>query len=239
MNKHQILNEIKNLSNEELAAHHARFFKMGKGEYGEGDLFYGLKVPEVRKISKKYFKTIDLREIDELIKNPYHEVRLAAIVMLVLKYPKASVEVKEEIYNLYLNNVDYVNNWDLVDISAQHIVGAFLFKNNTDKLWELANSDHLWSQRISLLATFYFIKQGEYSHTVALSKHFLNHKHDLIHKATGWMLREIGKRDVDVLYSFLDEFHKTMPRTMLRYAIEKFPLEKRCVYMAKPTDPGK
>lgn len=229
----QIINEIKSLSNPEFATHHLKFFKTGKGEYGEGDLFYGLKVPDVRKISKKYFKSINLSQIDELIKNPYHEVRLTAIVMLVLKYQKASIEEQEKIYNLYLNNVNFINNWDLVDISAQHIVGAFLFQKNTQKLWELANSNHLWSERISVLATLYFIRQGEYSHTTELSKHFLNHKHDLMHKATGWMLREVGKRDINSLHSFLEEFHKTMPRTMLRYAIEKLPQQKRIIYMKK------
>ena len=233
MNAEQIINELKSLSNPDLAVHHLRFFKTGKGEYAEGDLFYGLTVPDVRKISKKYYKNIDLSDIDELIKNPYHEVRLTAIVMLILKYQKAGIEEQEKIYNLYLNNVKYINNWDLVDISAQHIVGAFLFGNNTEKLWELANSNHLWSERISVLATFYFIRQGEYTHTIELSKHFLTHKHDLMHKATGWMLREMGKRDINILYSFLDEFHKIMPRTMLRYAIEKLSKEKRINYMKK------
>jgi len=233
MNIEQILNELKNFSDKKLADHHAKFFKTGKGEYAEGDLFYGIKVPEVRKISNKYFKNIDLNEIDILIKNPFHEARLTAILMLVLKYPKSSFEEKEKIYNLYLNNVNYINNWDLVDISAQYVVGPFLFKNNPQKLLELAESDHLWSQRISILATFYFIRQGEYSQTIELAKLFLNHNHDLMHKATGWMLREVGKRDINVLYSFLDKFHKVMPRTMLRYSIEKIPKEKRSIYMKK------
>lgn len=230
----QVIKELKNYSNKEYADHHAQFFKTGKGEYGEGDLFYGLRVPDVRKVSKKYFKDIDLSEIDTLIKNPFHEVRLAALVMLVLKYPKASFSEKEEIFNLYLSNVKYINNWDLVDISAQYIVGPFLFENDiTEKLWDLAQTDHLWSQRISVLATLYFIRQGEYSHTLELSRHFLTHNHDLMHKATGWMLREVGKRDLNVLNSFLDEFHKSMPRTMLRYAIEKLSQERRIHYMTK------
>jgi 3-methyladenine DNA glycosylase AlkD len=229
----QIIDEIKNFSSPELAVHHLRFFKTGKDEYGEGDLFYGLKVPDIRKISKKHFNSIDLSQIDGLIKHPYHEVRLTAIVMLILKNKKASFDEQEKIYNLYLNNVNYINNWDLVDISAHHIIGAFLFKKNTAKLWELARSGHLWSERISVVSTFYFIRQGEYSHTLELSKHFLNHKHDLIHKATGWMLREVGKRDVGALYSFLDENYKIMPRTMLRYSIEKISPDKRALYMQK------
>ena len=233
MNAEKITNEIKSFSNSEFAAHHARFFKTGKNEYGEGDLFYGLKVPEIRKIAKKYFKNITLKEIDILIKNPFHEVRMVAILMLVLKYPKVAEEEQGKIYNLYLSNVNYINNWDLVDISAPHIIGAYLFKNNTEKLWELANSEHLWSQRISVLSTFYFIRQGEFIPTMELSKYFLKHEHDLIHKATGWMLREVGKRDVNSLYSFLNKFHKTMPRTMLRYAVEKIPPQQRIIYMKK------
>ena len=229
----QINNEIKNLADPELAVHHLRFFKTGKGEYAEGDLFYGLRVPDVRKIAKKYFKTIDLSEIDVLIKNPYHEVRLAAIIMLILKYRKADSEGQKKIYNLYLSNVDYINNWDLIDISAYAIVGAFLFNKNTEKLWELAKSGHLWSERISVLATLYFIKYGEYTHSIELAKHFLNHKHDLMHKATGWILREVGKKDINVLYAFLDQFHKVMPRTMLRYSLEKLSEEKRIIYMKK------
>lgn len=231
--KEQIINELKSCSNKEYADHHQRFFKTGKGEYGEGDLFYGLRVPDVRKIAKKYFRIINLEEIEELIQNPYHEFRLSAVIMLVLKYPKSSTTEQEKIYNLYLNNVNYINNWDLVDVSAQYIVGPFLFKKDTQKLWELAKSDHLWSQRISILSTFYFIRQGVYSNTIELSEHFLTHKHDLMHKATGWMLREVGNKDVETLYTFLDKYHKIMPRTMLRYAVEKLPEEKKKIYMKK------
>lgn len=228
----KIINEIKSYANEEFAIHHSHFFKTAKGEYGEGDLFLGLKVPTVRMISKKYFKETNLTQVNILMKNPFHEVRLAAIVMLVLKYEKAQAKEKEDIFNLYLKNVKYINNWDLVDVSAQYIVGPFIF-DSTEKLWELAATNHLWSQRISVLATFYYIRQGSYQATLDLSKHFLTHKHDLMHKATGWMLREIGKRDIDTLYSFLDEHHKVMPRTMLRYSIEKLPSEKRKAYMLR------
>lgn len=228
----EIINEIKSYANEKFAIHHSHFFKTGEGEYGEGDLFLGLKVPTVRLISKKYFKEINLTQINILIKNPFHEVRLAAIIMLVLKYKKAEKKEKEKIFNLYLKNINYINNWDLVDLSAPYIVGPFVFGSNK-KLWELAKTDHLWSQRISVLATFYFIREGSYQTTLDLSKYFLTHKHDLIHKATGWMLREIGKRNINVLYSFLDEHHKVMPRTMLRYSIEKLPQEKRKAYMLR------
>jgi len=229
----KILNEIKNLADLKIAEQNKRFFKTGKGEYGEGDLFYGIKVPDIRKIAKKYFKIIDLSEINKLLPNPYHEARLTAIIMLVLKYQKADIAEKENIYNLYVSNVNYINSWDLVDISAAHIVGAFLHKNKPDKLLELACSKHLWSERIAMVATLYFIKQNECLYTIKLAKLFLAHKHDLMHKAAGWMLREVGKSDVNVLYAFLDEFHKSMPRTMLRYAIEKLSPEKRTFYMAK------
>lgn len=230
----KIINEIKSYANEKLAAHHAGFFKTGKGEYGEGDIFLGLKNPTVRLVTKKYFKEISLTQINTLIKNPYHEIRLTAIIMLVLKYEKAKDKGKEkkEIFNLYLQNVEYINNWDLVDLSAQYIIGPFIF-DSTEKLWELAKTSHLWSQRIAIIATLYFIRQGSYKATLDLSEYFLTHKHDLIHKATGWMLREVGKRDIDTLYGFLDKHHKVMPRTMLRYSIEKIPEEKRKVYMLK------
>lgn len=228
----QIINEIKSYENKKFAAHHSIFFKTAKGEYGSGDLFLGLKVPTVRMISKKYYDKVNLKQINILIKNPYHEIRLAAIIMLVLKYKKAEPKEKEKIFKLYLKNVNYINNWDLVDVSAQYIVGPFVF-GSSKKLWELAKTDHLWSQRISVLSTFYFIRQGSYQATLDLSKHFLSHKHDLIHKATGWMLREIGKRDISALCAFLDEHHKVMPRTMLRYSIEKLPQDKKKFYMLR------
>lgn len=228
-----LLKEITDLADPAFAEHHLRFFKTGKGQYGEGDMFYGLKVPDIRKLAKNYYQTIDLDALNKLIKNPYHEVRLLALIMMVYKYKKTDELEQEKIYNLYLNNVEHINNWDLVDTSAEHLVGGYLFNRDRQKLWDLANSGHLWSERISVMSTFYFIKQGDYSYTVELSKHFLPHKHDLMHKATGWMLREMGKRDIKALYAFLDEFHKIMPRTMLRYAIEKLSAEKRAFYMKK------
>lgn len=228
----KIINEIKSYSNEKFAIHHSHFFKTAKGEYGEGDLFLGLRVPTVRFISKKYFKKISLTQVNILIKNPYHEIRLAAIIMLVLKYEKAQTKEKEEIFNLYLANINHINNWDLVDLSAQYIIGPFIF-DSSEKLWELAKTSHLWSQRIAVLSTLYFIRHGSYQATLDLSKYFLTHKHDLIHKATGWMLREIGKRDINTLYTFLDEHHKVMPRTMLRYSIEKLSEDKRKAYMIR------
>lgn len=228
----ELIEEIKSLRCEKSAAHVACFFKTGKGEYGEGDKFFGAKTPDLKKIIKKYYKQTTLEEIDVIIKNEYHEIRSAALSIMVLKYPKTSPEEQKKLYELYLKNVNYINNWDLVDISAQYIVGPYVFPD-TEKLWELAKSGHLWSERIAMISTLYFIRQGEFNATTVLAEHFLTHKHDLIHKASGWMLREMGKRDIKPLYEFLDKFHKQMPRTMLRYSIEKLTTDKRSFYLAK------
>lgn len=233
MTASSIINDLKSLANEEKAAHLSGFFKTGKGDYAEGDLFYGINVPDTRKIAKKYAKTTSLNEIETLLHDPYHEVRLAALVMLILKYQKATPTEQEEIYTLYMRSVQKINNWDLVDISAPHIVGTFLYDKDRTPLWNLAKSEHLWSERIAVLSTFYFIKNNDYQMTLELAEHFLPHKHDLMHKATGWMLREVGKKDIDTLYAFLDKHYRQMPRTMLRYAIEKLPNERKAFYMAK------
>lgn len=228
----KIINEIKLYANEELAKHHLRFFKTGKGEYGEGDLFLGLKVPSVRLISKKFFKDVQISDLEKLIKNQYHEIRLAALFMMILKYDKGDNSTKSQIFDLYVNSANYVNNWDLVDLSAPNIFGSFVF-DSTDKLWEFAKKDHLWSQRISVVASHYFIRKNNFKPTLELSEYFLPHKHDLMHKACGWMLREVGKRDVNELYGFLDKFYKVMPRTMLRYSIERLDADKKKHYMGK------
>ncbi len=226
----KIINEIKRYENQKLALHHASFFKTGKGQYGEGDLFLGISVPILRQISKKYFKEVSLNQLESLLQNPYHEIRICSLMMMVLKYQKT--EDKEKIFNIYMQNLKYINNWDLVDVSAQYIVGPFLY-DSIDVLLDLAKSNHLWSQRIAIIATFYNIRQGSFKNTIELSKYFLTHKHDLIHKATGWMLREVGKRDLNLLIEFLDKHHKTMPRTMLRYSIEKLTAEQKKFYMNK------
>lgn len=228
-----IQKELKALANPEDAAHLMRFFKTGPGQYGEGDLFYGIRVPANRKVAKKYFKQLTLDEVDQLIKDPYHEVRFFALVVLVYKFEKAEEKEQKEIYELYLKNVNYINNWDLVDVSAHKIVGPYLFEKDRSKLRELAKSGHLWSERIAVLSTFYFITKKDFTLNLELAEFFLTHKHDLMHKATGWMLREAGKRDINVLYNFLDKHHKVMPRTMLRYAIEKLDEPKRKHYLAK------
>lgn len=232
----EVIKAVKNLANEEFASHHTRFFKTGKGEYGEGDKFYGLKSPDVKSVCDAFCGRVTLDDIDLLLKNEYHEVRSAALSMMIKLYQskKASPEAKSAIYKLYMSNLDYINNWDLVDISAAKIVGDYLY-NFGDKgvLEQLAQSGHLWSERVSVVATHYFIRQGDYRMTLLLSEYFLSHKHDLMHKATGWMLREVGKRDLKVLFGFLDKHHKVMPRTMLRYSIEKLTPNERKHYMQK------
>ena len=232
MNEIQIIEELKKYSNDEYARHHSRFFKTAHGEYGEGDLFYGLKMPQIHLVVKNNYKNLSLNVVESLLQNPYHEVRMCALLILVKKFEK-SKEDQSTITQIYLNNIKYINNWDLVDLSAPHILGFFWFKKDLDELWQLAKSNHLWSERISILTTLGFIRKGENLPTLELCEFFLNHKHDLIHKATGWMLREIGKREIGHLYSFLDQHHKIMPRTMLRYSIEKLSTEKRAFYLQK------
>lgn len=231
-----ILNEIKALADEDKARHLQRFFKTGKGQYGEGDLFLGINVPMVRSIAKKYYKDVTLAQIEELIRNPYHEVRLMALLLMVFVYEKT--ESKKENFDLYLKNVNYINNWDLVDLSCHAIVGNYVFNNkNNEVIYKLADSKHLWSERISVVCQYHFIKNRDFSLLLELSEKFLDHKHDLMHKAVGWMLREMGKRDEKPLYEFLDKHYKVMPRTMLRYSLEKLPQYKKLYYMKK--DPCK
>ena len=227
----KILDEIFSLGDKEQAQHLSHFFKTGKGQYGEGDLFLGIKVPVTRSVAKKYYQDLSLDEIQELIKNPYHEVRLLALLIMVFIYEKT--DKKKEVFDLYLKNVQYINNWDLVDLSASKIVGSFVYDNQAlTHIHNLANSKHLWSERISVVSSYYFIKRKDFSLILELSEKFLTHKHDLMHKAVGWMLREMGKMDEQPLFDFLDKHHKIMPRTMLRYSIEKLPQEKRKHYMS-------
>jgi 3-methyladenine DNA glycosylase AlkD len=205
-----------------------RFFKTGPGEYGEGDNFIGVTVPEQRKIARRYYKSIDADELEKLLQDPCHEYRLTALFMLRLRYEKEnSSTIKAELVEFYLNNLDHVNNWDLVDSSAPYILGPHLYGKNPALLSELVESGELWRQRVAVLATAYFIKQGKFDETLALAEKLLEHPHDLIHKAVGWMLREVGNRDLDCELDFLKKHHHKMPRTMLRYAIEKFEPELR------------
>ena len=229
----KLIKELQEASSEERAKVSQRFFKTGKGEYGEGDVFLGLTMPQTRVIAKKHFKNISLAEVQELVKSKYHEFRMCGLVILTYKYEKASPEEKKEIYEFYIKNTKYINNWDLVDVTTPRIVGGYLLDKDRSVLYELAKSQDLWEKRIAVLATFPFIREKDFKDCLAISEILLNDKHDLIHKAVGWMLREIGKKDQDVEEEFLNKHYKTMPRTMLRYAIEKFEEGKRQGYLKK------
>ncbi|MFQ6677515.1 MAG: DNA alkylation repair protein [Fidelibacterota bacterium] len=218
------------LSNPDIALHSQRFFKTGKNEYGEGDLFLGIRVPVVRKAVKK-FKLAPIKAIEELLHSEYHEIRLFSLLWLVDRFNKATPDDQENIYHLYIKNMPYINNWDLVDSSAHHIVGAYLENKDKTLLDDCSKSDSLWSRRIAIMATFYYIKRNHFTDALHISETLLNDPEDLIHKAVGWMLREIGKRDLKIETEFLKSHYKQMPRTMLRYAIEKFNFEERHKYL--------
>ena len=228
----QIRNELLVLGDPERAKKLAGFFKTEKGQYGEGDVFIGIPVPEQRKVAKKYIG-LSFDELLELLRSKIHELRLTALLILILKYSKADDSEKEIIYNFYLKNTKFVNNWDLVDLTAPKIVGDYLVYRDRSILFELVKSVSLWERRIAVLATFCFIKNNDFNDAFSISKVLIKDKHYLIHKAVGWMLREIGKRDKKALEEFLMKYYKQMPRTMLRYAIEKFEEEKRKYYLSK------
>ncbi|NVO12260.1 MAG: DNA alkylation repair protein [Bacteroidales bacterium] len=210
-----------------------KFFQVYSGGYGEGDKFIGVSVPNQRKVMEQFYKETSLDDIQNLLNSEIHEHRLTSLYILVKKYQKSKkAEEREAMALLYLNNIDRVNGWDLVDSSAQHIVGPYVLETSKfDILDNLAESNHLWKQRVSIIATFYLIRQGHYMHTLRISEKLVNHKHDLIHKAVGWMLREIGNRSLKDELPFLDKYAQIMPRTMLRYAIEKFDPELRDKYL--------
>jgi len=222
--------ELEKLADKEKAALLQRFFKTGKGQYGEGDIFLGVMVGNTRKVAKR-FGEMPLKEVKKSLYSGIHEERLAALLVLVHKFEKGSEEEKRKIYDFYLENAKQVNNWDLVDLTAPKIVGAFLLEKDKRILRKLAKSSNLWEKRISILATFTFIRKGEFKDALEISKMLLQDKHDLIHKAVGWMLREVGKKNFKVEESFLKKHYKEMPRTMLRYAIEKFPEPRRKAFL--------
>jgi 3-methyladenine DNA glycosylase AlkD len=221
---------LRSLADPEVAAILARFFKTGPGQYGEGDRFIGVTVPVIRTVAKE-FKGLPLPEIECLLHSDIHEERLLALVILVGQFEKGDDATKKQIYALYLANTRHINNWDLVDLSAPQIVGVYLEGRSRRPLDRLAKLASLWERRISILATHWFIRHGDFADTLKIAEKLLGDKEDLIHKAVGWMLREVGKRDVAVLEEFLAEPCQVMPRTMLRYAIERFPEEKRRKYM--------
>ncbi len=228
----QLKVDLQNLKDPEKAKILSRFFKTGKGEYGEGDVFLGIKVPEQRKVAKKY-TDLTLGDLQKLLSSKVHEHRLTASIILVNKYQKADEKGEKEIYNFYLKNTGNINNWDIVDTSAPKIVGAYLQDKDKSILYQLAKSDSLWERRIAILSTFRFIKDNEFDDALKISEILLNDEHDLMHKAVGWMLREIGKRDQTIEEAFLKKHYKEMPRTMLRYAIERFDEKKRKAYLKK------
>lgn len=232
MNHQQIVKDLLVFKDPQKSKLLAGFFKTGKGEYGEGDVFWGISVPIQRKVAKKYSK-IDLNEVIALLKSKIHEHRLTALLILVDKYHNADPLSQKTIFNLYLKNTKFINNWDLVDLSSPNIVGDYLLNNNKQILIKLARSKNLWERRIAVLATFAFIKRNEFRESLKLAELLIHDKQDLMHKAIGWMLREIGKRNLDTEKSFLNKYYKQMPRTMLRYAIERFNEKTRTSYLVR------
>jgi 3-methyladenine DNA glycosylase AlkD len=208
------------------------FFKTGRGEYAEGDIFLGVTVPVLRKLAKE-FRDIELKSAVELLKSSIHEERLLALLVLIIKYRGSGAEDRENIYRIYLGNTRYINNWDLVDVTAKHIVGDYLVDKDRRVLYALAKSSSLWERRIAILSTFHFIEKNQFDDTMKIARILLHDRHDLIHKAVGWMLREVGKRNMAREEEFLKAYHESMPRTMLRYAIERFPEYKRRKYLNK------
>jgi 3-methyladenine DNA glycosylase AlkD len=226
----EIQTQLVNLSNSDDALFLQRYFKTGVGQYGEGDLFRGIRVPVLRRLSKSY-KDIPLDLVEQLLRSPYHEDRLLALLILVNQFARADEAGRSLIYRLYLDHTRFINNWDLVDVSAEHIVGAYLCDRDRAPLHQLARSSSIWERRIAIMATFHFIKRGEFGETLGLAGMLLADKEDLIHKAVGWMLREVGKRQMQTEETFLRVHCREMPRTMLRYAIERFPEEERQSYL--------
>jgi len=226
-NLSQLKSDLHNLANPTQAKHLQRFFKTGPGQYGEGDVFLGIKVPQTRQIAKKYSE-LPLNEISALLNSKIHEERLTALLILVSNFQKNPTK---EIFDFYLSQTKNINNWDLVDLTAHKIVGAFLEDKPREILYKLVRSSSLWERRIAIISTFHFIHDNDFKDSLALAKILLNDPHDLMHKAVGWMLREIGKCDQPVLESFLKKHYKSMPRTMLRYSIEKFPEDSRQRYL--------
>lgn len=227
-----LISDIKKHGNKDKVKIFHRFFKTKKGEYGYGDKFLGLSNPRIRTLVKKYQKIINLSEVISLLQNPYHECRLAALLILVYQYSHGDIRTKKLIFNLYLTHTKFINNWDLVDLSAYQIVGTHCYEQKDSSiLYDLAKSMDLWQKRISIIGTYYYIKNNDFSHTLAISTKLLSNPNDLIHKAVGWMLREVGKRNQLVLTNFLDKNVSLMPRTTLRYCIERFPESLRLHYL--------
>lgn len=228
----QLKADMRKLASPEKARVLSRFFKTGKGEYGEGDAFVGIMVPDQRRIAKKY-ADLSMNDLRKLISGRLHEERLVCLFILINRYKKADVHGKKEVVDFYLGNLRYINNWDLVDLSSGPILGDHLIDGDRSILYEMARSDDLWKRRIAVMSTFAFIRNNDFGDTLRIAEMLLNDTHDLIHKAAGWMLREVGKRDQAKEEEFLNQHNKKMPRTMLRYAIERFGEVKRRSYLRK------
>jgi 3-methyladenine DNA glycosylase AlkD len=226
----EVQSAVRKLASREKARSLQRFFKTGPGEYGEGDVFLGITVPQIRKLVRKY-KDLDSSELTSFLRSAYHEERLFALLGLVQRFQKGSEDEQERIFQIYLKHIKWINNWDLVDLSACQIIGAYLDERNKTLLSTLARSKNLWERRIAILATFHFIRSGRYRETLRIAGLLLEDQEDLIHKAVGWMLREVGKRDQETEEEFLKKHYESMPRTMLRYAIERFSKSKRQAYL--------
>lgn len=231
MTAHEISKLLRSLANPEIAEHSSRYFKTGQGQYGEGDRFLGIRLPDIRAQLKKC-ETASLENIQQLLMSAFHEERLFALLLLVRKFAKGDEKEKATIYSLYLDNTHLINNWDLVDSSASHIVGSYLESRDKQILYKLVKSSSIWERRIAVISTFQFIRNNRFNDALKLATQLLNDPEDLVHKAVGWMLREIGKRDVAVEEAWLQAHYKKMPRTMLRYAIERFPAQVRKKYLA-------
>jgi hypothetical protein len=225
-----IIDELQLLSTDEKLNILPRFFKTGKGEYGEGDKFLGVSVPDVRKVAKNH-KNATINELTEMMQSEWHEVRLCSLLIMVEQFKKTDDEGRKRIVNFYLSVTNRINNWDLVDLSCPAIIGEYLLNRSHDLLYRLAESSLLWENRIAIVSTIIFIRQGQLDDTFNLSTKMMNHPHDLMHKAIGWMLREAGKRDEPRLYNYVKTYRLEMPRTMLRYAIEKFDKNVRAELM--------
>jgi len=226
----KIQTELKQLANPAQARILAGFFKTAPGQYGAGDKFLGIKVPQTRAVAKK-FVHLDFSDLQALLNSPYHEFRLTALLILVQKYDSADKFEQKKIFNFYLKNSKNINNWDLVDLTADRIIGRYLEDKDRTVLYKLAQSKNLWERRMAILTTFWFIKAHDFADTLRLAQILLDDSHDLMHKAIGWMLREVGKRNRELLEVFLRQYYRAMPRTMLRYAIEKFPAGARQKYL--------
>jgi 3-methyladenine DNA glycosylase AlkD len=226
----EVINELKILATEDSRKSNEWFFKTNKGEYGYGDIFLGVRMPDIRKVAKKFSPKITLKELTELIQSPIHEVRLCALIILVNQYKKGNFS---KIFEYYIRQINFINNWDLVDSSAPYIVGDYLYNNPDERsiLFEFVHSENLWVRRISIVSTFTLIKNNQFNETLQIAKILLNDKHDLIHKAVGWMLREVYKRDKDLIRTFLKQNYSQLPRTTLRYAIERMDEVERLSYL--------